>query len=348
MKRIAAATLLLLLLAGSAACVFSWVKLNEWGREGKVLQNPVDLSFPAGTRLAVLSAVLHEKGLIDNERLFGLWVKFFANYARFKAGEYRFEGAVTPESIAAKLEGGGTAEITAALEITVPEGFTLRQVVERLAAKNVGTEEDLWRLSRDPSFMNSLHVQADSLEGYIYPATYRFNKFPSGEDVFRETVNTFWKNLPKEYETNIGYLGLSLQQAVIFASLIELETPFDEERPLVSEVIWRRLKANLPLAIDAAVIYGIKDYRGNITRRHLEDRENKYNTRIYSGLPPSPICSPSTVSLQAVLTPSREGYLYYVLDTESGRHHFSKSAEEHTGYVQKLVAASKALKASSR
>ena len=151
-------------------------------------------------------------------------------------------------------------------------------------------------------------------------------------------VRTFWEKLPKGYEAKVRKRGLSLERAVTFASLIEMETLLDEERSKVSEVIWARLKKGEPLAIDAALIYGIKNYKGNIRWRHLKDRSNKYNTRIYKGLPPSPIGSVSVASLEAVLNPTSEGYYYYVLKPDSSQsHHFSKTLKEHNQHVQKLV-----------
>ena len=184
-----------------------------------------------------------------------------------------------------------------------------------------------------------MNVPSSSLEGYLYPATYRFSKIPTAQQAFEEAVSTFWKRLPESYAEQVATRGLTLNEAVTFASLIEMETPHDDERQYVSEVIWNRLKRNIALAIDASIIYGIEDFNGNLSRSHLEDKSNKYNTRVHRGLPPSPICSPSAASLKAVLEPSDEGYYYYVLDLESGsRHRFSKTLKEHNRYVKKLVA----------
>ena len=135
--------------------------------------------------------------------------------------------------------------------------------------------------------------------------------------------------------------GLALHQAVTFASLIEAETLHDDERSKVSEVIWRRLKDNAPLGIDAALIYGIPDYAGDLKTAHLNDAKNRYNTRIHRGLPPSPIGNPSAKSMAAVLTPSDQGYYYYVLIPGSDRHHFSRTLKEHNEHVRNLVNAYK-------
>ncbi|RME58186.1 MAG: endolytic transglycosylase MltG [Candidatus Dadabacteria bacterium] len=151
-------------------------------------------------------------------------------------------------------------------------------------------------------------------------------------------VHTFWKKIPKDYKERAEKVGLTLHKAVIVASLIELETPLNDEKPLVAEVILNRLRKGVPLAIDASIIYGLgDDFKGDLKWRHLRDKRNPYNTRVYKGLPPGPICSPSLSSLLAAVSPSNKGYLYYVLDPEKGRHHFSKTLKEHNKYVRKLL-----------
>ena len=108
--------------------------------------------------------------------------------------------------------------------------------------------------------------------------------------------------------------------------------------PMVSEVIWNRLKRGETLGIDAAVIYGIQNYDGNIRVKHLKDKKNLYNTRVHRGLPPTPIASPSVAALKSVLTPTHEGYYYFVVDTENPRRHiFTKTLKEHNKLVKKLV-----------
>ena len=122
------------------------------------------------------------------------------------------------------------------------------------------------------------------------------------------------------------------------ASLIEAETSQEDERNMVSEVIWNRIYQGMPLGIDASVIYGIKNYNGNITRADLSDSTNPYNLRLRKGLPPTPINSPTTDSLKAVLSPTEFGYLFYVVDPEQvNRHTFSKTITDHNAAVSKLL-----------
>ena len=151
----------------------------------------------------------------------------------------------------------------------------------------------------------------------------------------------FKRRLPSEYIQNAQDKGLSLHDAVTLASLIQKEAANHEEMRKISEVIHNRIQKRIPLGIDAALIYGIKDYKGNIRTRHLKDRGNPYNTRIHRGLPPSPICSPSVDALQAALEPTKKGYLYFVLlpGLDDARHHFSTTLKEHNRFVRRLVKA---------
>ena len=152
-------------------------------------------------------------------------------------------------------------------------------------------------------------------------------------------VDEFFKRMPAHYLKQLKIIDLTLKEAVIIASLIEKETSIASEKPLIAEVILNRLKKRMPLGIDASVIYGIHNFKGNLTLRHLKDYHNKYNTRIHKGLPPTPICSPSLSSLQAVINPSKKGFYYYVLLPEEKQvsHHFSKTLKEHNRYVVKLL-----------
>ncbi len=208
----------------------------------------------------------------------------------------------------------------------------------------VGSEDDYHKLQTDKVWLSSLGLK--ELEGFLYPATYRFfNTKPSAQEVVERAVKEFFVRIPEDYKEQLQRHSLSLEQWVAFASLIERETPWDQERRFIAEVIWRRLKAGMTLGIDAAIIYGIKDYKGTITREHLQDRHNLYNTRIYRGLPPTPIASPSLASLTAVLNPTDEAYYYFVLVPGPARqHHFSKTMQEHNIFVKQLVKAQRLAK----
>lgn len=303
--------------------------------------NKVSVKLERGQTLSTLSQALESQGVISSSTLFQFWVRAFSNFRKFQAGSYRFSQGMSPVNIAESFI-QGEIYTEPLFEVNIPEGYTVSQVVQRFIDRDIGVREEFARLASSVSFLRSLSVNAPYIEGFLYPATYRFYEQPDEAAVYTEMVKTFWKRLPEGYEIAVASRGITLYQAVIMASLIEAETPHDDEKSMVSEVLWRRLSRGMSLGIDAAVIYGAKDYQGVLRKKHLEDRTNPYNLRVFQGLPPTPITSPSVSSLEAVLTPTNEGYLYYVLDPDQGtRHTFTKSLEDHNKGVRKLVQAGK-------
>ncbi|WP_176737033.1 endolytic transglycosylase MltG [Oligoflexus tunisiensis] len=336
---------LLLLLFGlglgfAAGALWFYQSLPAWSETAHELQEPVIIKLERGTRLADFARMLEQEDLIDHAPRFRYWIKFYRDYGRFQAGQYRFEGTIAPRKIVETIESGKTWQ-PLALQYVVPEGFTLKQVIDRLVAHKVGTKAELQALARDRSLLRKYNIKGENVEGYLSPATYSFIKMPTPREAFEKMLDTFFAQLPPGIEEELAAKRLTLHQGVIFASLIERETQIDDERGMVSEVIWNRLKDGEPLGIDAALIYGIVDYQGDIKTVHLKDGKNRYNTRIHKGLPPGPIGAISMTSLRAVLNPTRLGYRYYVLGTDGTRQHrFSRTMEEHAVYVKQLIQAS--------
>jgi UPF0755 protein len=329
---------LLITLALAALASFSAYRyLQSWGERGLARPEARELLFERGQSLRALSTSLEKEGLVDSAILFEVWVRLFSRPTALQAGRYRFETAQSPRAICAKLLSGEIYQ-PLVLQITIPEGFTQQKLFQKLSEFGLGNPEEIWALSKNKAFLQELKLEADSLEGYLYPATYDFFERPTLRAFFTRVVQNFWQTLPPRYQEQVAERGLSLHEAVIFASLIEKEALRVEEMPRISEVIWNRLKRGMPLGVDASIIYGIADYRGNLQRKHLDDITNPYNSRRHRGLPPGPIASPSTAALRAVLTPTQEGHLYYVLNPDgSGEHVFSRSLSEHNKHVRHLV-----------
>lgn len=339
MKALLRLIFMLVLIAGVGG-VLAVRHLQAWYAEPLLLARPVNYQFVPGTRLRQLAADLETSGAIDSAFKFRMYVRYFGNYQSFQSGSYQFGGETSPARIVDDFA-KGRIYTPVALQITIPEGFTAKQVLERLTANGVGSKAENQRLFANTALLKRLRIPGPSLEGFLYPATYQFAAVPTATEAIERFVNSFWEKLPIDYEKKAKAMRISLLQAVTFASLIELETMFEDEMPMISEVIWRRLKDGAPLGIDAAVIYGIPNYKGDIRWADLRDAKNRYNTRIHKGLPPTPIGSPSTKALQAVLTPANTGYYFYVLKTDgSGRHTFTKTAKEHNAEVKKLLESS--------
>ena len=171
----------------------------------------------------------------------------------------------------------------------------------------------------------------DTLEGYLFPETYHFYRGMDPEEVIRSMVNQFKKVSGPELTRETSRMGISESQAVILASIIEKETSVPEEKPLISAVFHNRLTRGMPLQSDPTVIYGIKNFNGNLTKEDLQ-RPTPYNTYVRTGLPPSPICNPGKDSLVAALHPAPVPYLYFVSKND-GSHHFSFEIENHNRAV---------------
>ncbi len=340
-RRILLVAVACLSLAVLLVAVGVW-RLQHWGSAVRNLTTGQVVSFPAGTSLRSLAQALAQAEVVDSALRFRFFVRCCADFRKFQAGNYRFRGATSPAQVVARIV-AGDVHVELRLRFAVPEGFTLAKIVMRLAEHGLGTQAELRQLARDRELLAELKIAADSLEGYLYPATYSFyRRMPTARQVFTRMVTKWRAVLPADYEQRVAAKGLTLHEAVTMASLIELETAHDDERGKISEVIWRRLKDRTPLAIDAAVIYGIEDYRGDLKRRHLRDASNPWNTRIHRGLPPTPIGSPSRASLLAVLQPTDEGHYFYVLIPDgSKRHHFSRTLREHNRHVRKLIRAAR-------
>jgi UPF0755 protein len=318
--------------------VLSWYLLWRWESELN-LKKATIITLKTSESLASFSEKLEKKALISNAKLFSWIVRTRYDYSKFQAGKYLFEGSVSPKKIINSIS-DGLVHKQLLFSLTIPEGFSLSQVNSRL--------EKLGYLSEKSKVIAEIlkkwNIGATSLEGYLYPATYNFyDDNPTLFEIYDKMVTEFFKRLPKSFLLEVKNSSFSLQQVVTIASMIEKETGLKDEQNLVSEVIHNRLKRKIPLAIDATLIYGIKNYKGDITFKHLSDRSNKYNSRIYKGLPPTPICSPSLSSLLAALNPTSYGYLFYVTvaGDKDKRHHFSKTLKEHNRFVRKLVEYSK-------
>jgi len=330
--------LTLLMACTGVAAIYGYSQLLDWSDSKQEISGQTDFDFPKGTSLTTLASKLESENLVSNALAFRVYVRTRGIYGKFQAGKYQFSNSSSPVEIIEKISKGDTFNPVFA-QFTIPEGFTIDQVRDRLVANGIGTKPEISRLMKSRDFLKKLNVRSKSLEGYLYPATYKFHsKLPSATEALEKMVSELFKRLPKNYEKMANNKGLSLNDAITFASLIEKETLHDDEKPLISEVIWRRLNRGEPLGIDAGLIYGIENYNGDIRWRDLRNAKNPYNSRIHKGLPPTAIGATSISSMEAVLKPANKRYHYYVRKPgKDSRHHFSRTLQEHNLYVKKWV-----------
>ncbi len=286
--------------------------------------------IPRGAPFAQVVNILEQNGLVRSRLFFRALGYVYNAPKQIKAGEYEFTRAMTPGEILKKLVDGDVKKHP----IVVPEGFTVRKIAARLAAEGIVEEKEFLRLARDRNVLASLNIPGPSAEGFLFPDTYNFERGLDAAAILQKMAGQFRAKVTAEMIARAEAQGFTLVQWVTLASIIEKETGLKSEMPLVAAVFRNRLQKKMPLQSDPTVIYGIENFDGNLTRRHLE-RQNPYNSYLNRGLPPGPICSPGLDALQAALNPAPVTYLYFV-SRNDGTHQFSESLPEHSRAVRKF------------
>jgi UPF0755 protein len=289
----------------------------------------VTVYIPRGATFSQVVNFLDEKGLVRSRLFFRAMAHFYNAPRQIKAGEYEFSRALPQGEILGKLINGDVKKHT----IVVPEGFTVRLIAARLAANGLVDEKEFLRLARDGEFLATLNIPAPSAEGFLFPDTYNFDRTMDAKTIMKMMSDQFWVKVTGAMIEKARIQKLGLKEWVTLASIIEKETGRKDEMPLVSAVFHNRLRIKMPLQSDPTVIYGIENFDGNLTRRHLE-RQNPYNSYLNRGLPPGPICNPGMDALTAALNPAPVEYFYFV-SRNDGSHQFSATLAEHSRAVRK-------------
>jgi UPF0755 protein len=218
--------------------------------------------------------------------------------------------------------------------VTIPEGYTVQQIAVRLAELGIIKEQEEFLQAAFSSHFNTMvGIEGESVEGYLFPDTYLFSKEVAPAEVIKAMVGKFKRVYTPDFSLRAAELGMTDREIVTLASIIEKETGLPEERPLISAVFHNRLKRGIPLCSDPTVIYGIKDFDGNLKKKDLEKR-TRYNTYLIQGLPLGPIANPGRSSILAALNPAPVKYLYFV-SRNDGSHHFSTTLREHNEAVRR-------------
>lgn len=283
----------------------------------------------AGTHIG---RALEEQGIIVDERLFVAALHLRGETGALQAGEYRFADPMSTLDVLDRLVSGDIYTFP----ITVPEGLTVNETAEHLAAKGLGDARELEAAFQNTSLVAAFDPDATDLEGYLFPTTYQFTRNPSSAEVARTMIAQFEEVFDAAKREKSEELGLSTREVVTLASVIEKETGSADERPLIGSVVWNRLERGMALGMDSTIIYALKiqgRYDGNLRRVDLET-DHPYNTYRVAGIPPGPIASPGEASIDAVLEPAETRYLYFVSKND-GSHHFSTSYREHANAVRK-------------
>ena len=282
-----------------------------------------------GDPLSAIAGRLEDEGIARDARALSWLARLRGLEAGVRAGEYLLSGSLSAYEILDRLSEGRVATHN----VSVPEGFTARQIAARLAAAGLVDAAAFEAAVNDPDLAAELGVEAATLEGYLFPETYVLPRGLSPAEIaamFVRQLDAAWGELAAAAEAR----GLSRHAVVTLASIVEKETGAPEERPLIASVFANRLERGMRLESDPTIIYGIPDFDGNLRRRDLEDEDNPYNTYQHGGLPPGPIANPGIDALRAVVEPADSDYLFFV-SRNDGTHEFSESYRQHVNAVDR-------------
>jgi UPF0755 protein len=286
---------------------------------------PVYVSIREGESVSSVARQLEEKGVITSETIFRFLAWLEGKGSKIKAGDYLLYPGMHYGEVFDLLTRG--PQIRA--RVTIPEGFTVRQILQRVGETGVISEEEMEGALSATDYQAALlpGEQRGNLEGLLFPKTYDLYAGMSAHDLVSTMLAQFERETQSLDWSAAERLGLTPYQVVIVASLIEREAMLDEERPLVAAVIYNRLKMGMLLQIDATVQYILPAWKEVLTYEDLKT-PSPYNTYLHKGLPPAPICNPGIKSLEAALHPAEVDYLYYVATGKGGSHFFTSDYNE--------------------
>ena len=333
MKHLVVLLLLVALIAGGTAA-WMWYGMTHpyqgFAKEG------VFVEVPRGASRRYVGYILKKNGVVRSKLAFEIYARRHPKRT-LQAGEYFFDHAMTGSDVFWKVANGQVFQ----QPFTVREGETMFDIARELEAGKFMRAGDLLYAAGDPSLIRDLAPGAQTLEGFLFPATYELPRHPAASELTAEMVRKFkeeWKRIATPASgapTNEGD-HRSVNRIVTLASLVERETPKPEERPLVAGAFENRLRKGMRLQCDPTVIYGMErlgKYNGSLTGKDLQF-DSAYNTYEHGGLPPGPIGNPGEASLRAAMQPAQTNYLYFVANTQGG-HFFSATLAEHNKNVVK-------------
>ena len=289
--------------------------------------------IPRGSTFDSVTAHIRKKGLLPYPRLYDYLAEKLKVHSRIQAGEFKIQHNWNTSELLQYLIYGKSIRH----RITIPEGENYRQIAERLQHAKFADKEVILSLKNDPELLAKTGVpDMTNLEGFLFPETYYFSRIDTERHILSAMITQYRRVFNADFQKRAKEIGMSEYKVLTLASIVEKETGVDSDRPKIASVFHNRLKLRMRLYSDPTVIYGLSDFNGNLTRKHLR-KPTPYNTYTKYGLPPPPISNPGRASLQSVLYPADEKFLYFV-GRGDGSSKFSKTLREHNkavSYFQK-------------
>ncbi|MGA1824367.1 MAG: endolytic transglycosylase MltG [bacterium] len=281
-----------------------------------------------GTSVNAIARRLETEGFIRNKYFFAI-VHKLKGEPYIKAGEYELNPTMSLLTVFSLLQEGKIIQY----KVTIPEGYNIKMVAEILDKLELVEKDKFLQIASDESFLEELEIEGPSVEGFLFPETYFFTKGTEEKEIIRVMVKRFWTVFTPAMVERAKEIGYSVFEIVTLASLIEKETAIVEEMPKIAAVFNNRLKGKIRLQCDPSVIYGLPDYKGDLTKKDLKTY-HPYNTYRIHGLPRGPIANPGKDALMAALYPANVKYKYFV-SKNNGSHYFSETLQQHNRAVWK-------------
>lgn len=340
----------------AALTALGWLVLVYPKTAGPGRGRAVSVELEAGVSVDTLAQRLGAEGVVERPALFAIYARLLGADEHLRVGTTLVTDDMTPRDVLQRIAVGfGSATV----RVTLPEGFNRFDVAARLARWDIVAEPELLAATEDRALLDELGIPGPTVEGYLFPDTYRLAQGLSGPEVVRRLVGHWNRRAAPVYAEHSSALAQlreelswTRHEALVLASIVEKEAVLAEERPVIARVFLNRLRAPgfspRRLQADPTVTYGCRaapsgapscaGFDGRrITRAMLGDRANLYNTYRHDGLPPGPICNPGLSSIRAVLSGEPNDYLYFVA-RGGGRHEFSATLEQHNAAVARLRA----------
>jgi UPF0755 protein len=283
---------------------------------------PRIISIHKGESMTSAARRLRRSGVITNSLAFILYAELTGQATRIKPGDYAFKGGEDMSEVLRHLVNGDFMAVT----ITIPEGMTVHQIGERLQAAGLVCDSSFDQAARGGRLSRALGLDVLGVEGFLFPATYRFSPLENSDQILAAMLERFYSILTPQVQERMFELGMDARQLVTLASMIEKEAKVPGERPLIASVFYNRLALGMPLQSDPTAQYS---YAGEVEPAAAAIRAaSAFNTYIIPALPPGPIANPGLDSIEAALYPAHTAYLYFVA-RKDGTHIFSRSLKEH-------------------
>ncbi len=295
-----------------------------------VFEKPIIVDIPPGANTSTAAEILLYEGVLHHPILFKFIARITGLHKKIRAGRFRFYRPLSVWQVLKEITKGGSFDIT----ITVPEGFTIFQIASLVSKKLDIDSVAFIAECRDTSLLAKFGIKSPSAEGFLFPNTYRIPMGISMDSVISIMFGEFRRRWENEYTSRAESLGMTIEEIVTLASIIEAEAHVECEQKIISSVYHNRLRKGMMLQADPTTIYGLRKFDRPLLLKDL-DSDSPYNTYRNFGLPPGPICNPGIGAIEAALYPDSTDFLFFV-SRGDGTHIFSKTIRQHHRAIQKI------------